>query len=659
MHLNTEVYWEKRFKTDWKDLKGAEQTLIHYETILTHLPQWMKDVVENNKYSICDMGCGMGEGTNELHKTFPKSKVFGMDFSQTAIDEANKQYNDENLTYFKGDMRDCDEKFDIIVTSHTLEHFYDPFEIVEKLSQNCKYLIITVPFREEDLWKEHCFSFQYESFPLTIHNKRLIYYKEIEPMFFSAGNYMLKEQILVIYANNELVEGFSLDKLNSFYDEKVILQNKLEKLKKEKEALDKQNNLFKSTKAYKMWIEDTGIGKNNKNNFEDDESFNDMMTAKNDVAILSASNVVMTYKDGSAYNVTLTDINGKGIANKIITITLSDIIYNLKTDLNGNVSLTINLNIGNYEISAKVENDGNDDKLEISNTIHVKKPKMTITAEDIHMTYKDGTKYNVQLTDKDNRPITLAGEIITITLEEKEYIIKTDELGIASLPINLNLGKHTISAKLEETDYTDEIEINNTIHVKKPKMSITAEDIHMTYKDGTKYNVQLTDENGNPLELSHQIIKIYLQDREYNRETNAQGIASLPINLNIGKYEISAKFKGNEPDKEIKINNTIHVKKPKMSITAEDIHMTYKDGTEYNVQLINEDNRPLTLAGEIITINIVGKEYDLKTNNQGIASLPINLNIGKYKISAKFKEKESNNEIKIDNIIYVERPKMP
>ena len=61
------------------------------------------------------------------------------------------------------------------------------------------------------------------------------------------------------------------------------------------------------------------------------------------------------------------------------------------------------------------------------------------------MTYKDGTKYNVQLTDKDNHPITLAGEIIKITLEEKEYIIKTDELGIASLPINLNLGKHTIS----------------------------------------------------------------------------------------------------------------------------------------------------------------------------------------------------------------------
>ena len=117
MYLNSESYWENRFKTDWKEQKGVEQSLIHYETIIAHLPQWIKDLIEDNTYSICDMGCGMGEGANELHKTFPKSEVYGMDFSQTAIDEANKQYKDENLTYFKGDMCDCDEKFDIIVSN--------------------------------------------------------------------------------------------------------------------------------------------------------------------------------------------------------------------------------------------------------------------------------------------------------------------------------------------------------------------------------------------------------------------------------------------------------------------------------------------------------------------------------------------------------------
>ena len=471
---------------------------------------------------------------------------------------------------------------------------------------------------------------------------------------------MLKEQILVIYANGELVEDFSLDKLNSFYDEKLILQNKLEKVKKENEELDKQNKLFKSTKAYKMWINDKGLEEDNTNTYEyDDESFNDIMTAKNDVAILSAHNVVMTYKDGSAYNVTLTDVNGNGIANKIIIITLGERIYNLKTDLNGEVSLTINLNIGNYKISAKVKNDDNDnDELEINNTIHIKKPNMSITAEDIHMTYKDGTSYNVQLTDEENHTITLAGEIIKITLEGKEYNIKTNEIGIASLPLNLNIGKHTISAKIEENDYNDEIEISNTIYVEKPNLSITAEDIHMTYKDGTSYNIQLTDEDGNSLELSNEIIKIYFKDKEYNRKTNAQGIASLPINLNAGKYLISAKLEGQEPDNEIKIHNIIHVEKPKMSITAEDIHMKYKDGTSYNIQLTDEDNYPLKLAGEIIKISLMEKEYFLKTNEKGIAILPINLKAGKYAISAKLEGQEPDNEIKIHNIIHVEKPKM-
>ncbi|WP_407454722.1 methyltransferase domain-containing protein [Methanobrevibacter sp.] len=659
MYLNSESYWEKRFKTDWKKLKGIEQTLIHYKTIITYLPQWMKDVIEKNSYSICDMGCGMGEGSNELHKIFPKSKVYGMDFSQTAIDEANNQYKDENLNYFKGDMCDCDKKFDIIVTSHTLEHFDNPFEIVEKLSQNCKYLIINVPFREYPLWKEHRFTFQYESFPLTIHDKKLIYYKEIAPIFFSAGNYIINEQILVIYANNELVEDFSLDKLNSYYDEKLILQNKLKKLKKENEELAKQNNLFKSTKAYKMWIGDNSLKKNIPNTYEDDESYvNDIITAKNSTGSLSAHNVVMAYKDGSAYNVTLTDVNGKGIANKIINIRIDERIYNLKTDLNGNVSLTINLNIGNYKISAKVENDDPADELEISNTIHIKKPKMSITAEDINMTYKDGTNYNIQLTDKDGHPLKLAGEIIKITLEGKEYNLKTNKEGIASLPINLNIGKYTISAKIEKNDYTDEIEISNTIHIKKPKMSITAEDINMTYKDETNYNVQLINEEGNPLELSNEIIKITLEGNEFNRKTDNRGIASLPINLNVGKYAISAKIEGNDSNNEIKIDNIINVEKPKMSITAEDINMTYKDGTNYNVQLINEEGRPLTLAGEIIKINIGGKEYNLKTDDQGIASLPINLNVGKYAISAKIEGNDSDKEIKIDNIINVEKPKM-
>jgi hypothetical protein len=267
MDMNTEEYWENRFKTDWKSNFGPEQTLLHYTIFIDYLPDWIKRTISENRYSICDMGCGMGEGVNEVHKVFPQSEVYGMDFSDSAIESASDNYQDENITFFKGDILNIDYDFDVITTLHTLEHFSNPFEICENLSNHCKYLIITVPFRERDLWKEHEFSFEYSSFPLYLNNMRLVFYREIEPIFFKAGDYTLKEQILVIYADESIVRDFSLDDMNSYYDDFLRLRQDLERIKsenkdlkkenkkirKKNKSLKKENKHFKSTKAYKIW----------------------------------------------------------------------------------------------------------------------------------------------------------------------------------------------------------------------------------------------------------------------------------------------------------------------------------------------------------------------------------------------------------------------
>lgn len=150
--------------------------------------------------------------------------------------------------------------FDIIVTSHTLEHFKNPFEICDNLVDHCKFLIITVPFREKNMWKEHEFYFDYSSFPVKIKGKRLVYYREIEPIYFEAGGYKLKEQILVIYADEEIADGFALDNMDSYYDEVLRLKSKIaklkdknKKLKTKNKKLKKENSSFKSSKAYKLW----------------------------------------------------------------------------------------------------------------------------------------------------------------------------------------------------------------------------------------------------------------------------------------------------------------------------------------------------------------------------------------------------------------------
>ena len=69
-------------------------------------------------------------------------------------------------------------------------------------------------------------------------------------------------------------------------------------------------------------------------------------------------------------------------------------------------------------------------------------------------------------------------------------------------------------------------------------------------------------------------------------------------------------------------------------IDAEDLEMFYKNGTRYEVTIIDSNGNPL--ANQIVTITINGIDYSRITNENGIASLAINLNPGIYTVTATF-----------------------
>ena len=77
----------------------------------------------------------------------------------------------------------------------------------------------------------------------------------------------------------------------------------------------------------------------------------------------------------------------------------------------------------------------------------------------------------------------------------------------------------------------------------------------MTYGDGSAYEVQLVDANGNPVALANQIIKVTIKGKTYDRKTDANGIAKLPIKLAAGNYTITAEYNG------IEISNNVTVVK--------------------------------------------------------------------------------------------------
>ena len=97
------------------------------------------------------------------------------------------------------------------------------------------------------------------------------------------------------------------------------------------------------------------------------------------------------------------------------------------------------------------------------------------------------------------------------------------------------------------------------------------------------------------------------------------------INLNPGTYTITAEYNG------LMASNTIKVLP---ILSAKDINMKYRDGTKFEVKLVNGQGRPF--AGQKITFNINGVFYERITDAKGIARLNINLMAGEYIITSMY-----------------------
>lgn len=106
---------------------------------------------------VLEIGCSNGYGTRLLPN---KIQYSGMDYDSTIIQEARKDYEDKNHSFFCGDINTTDFKllgnFDVIMAFEVIEHLENGLEIVEELKKHCKTLLVTVPYKEPPgLWGEH------------------------------------------------------------------------------------------------------------------------------------------------------------------------------------------------------------------------------------------------------------------------------------------------------------------------------------------------------------------------------------------------------------------------------------------------------------------------------------------------------------------------
>ncbi len=173
---SSKIYWEKRF--DEAAIAHSQQNGQISSDFFLKIKKWKSfdDYIKKSN-SILEVGCGTGEFCNTLFSQYPNTQknILGTDISKKAILFASENYSNENLSFQVFDSLNHNIEdlggFDLIVSSNTLEHFRDPYVVIDNMVENSKVVLILVPYEQpctDGYDKEggagHVFTFTLDSF---------------------------------------------------------------------------------------------------------------------------------------------------------------------------------------------------------------------------------------------------------------------------------------------------------------------------------------------------------------------------------------------------------------------------------------------------------------------------------------------------------------
>ena len=339
--------------------------------------------------------------------------------------------------------------------------------------------------------------------------------------------------------------------------------------------------------------------------------------------VLEAENVVMYYKDGTRFAVVLKDINGNPLANMDVIISINGRNYVKQSDENGTASLGLNLESKNYTVVTTFGGNSKYFGTRSNNTVSI---LSTLLSKDIVKYYRNGTQFYATVLDFKGNP--LANTTVMFNINGVFYNKTTDENGTAKLNIWLRPGKYIITIF---NLVTGEQAGNNVTVLSK---IVENYDLVKYYKNASKFSVKILDSQGYPVEGT--IVTFNINGVFYYKETDANGIASLAINLRPGKYVITTMYGQYDVGNNVTVLPTLQ---------TSDLKMKYLDGSAFNARVVDGQGNPL--ANQIVKFNVNGVFYNKVTNDEGIASLNIRLMKGEYIITSIYNGFETGNTIKI------------
>lgn len=312
-------------------------------------------------------------------------------------------------------------------------------------------------------------------------------------------------------------------------------------------------------------------------------------------------------KSATYFKVTLKDKDGNPLSKQKVSLKVKKKVYSAFTNAKGKAWIkTVSLNVGKYTVSLNYEGNENYSSSSLSKKVKV---LSSVIGSDLTKYYGQASKYKVKFW-KDGQ--VLKNTKVSLKVHGVTYTVKTNEKGVATLKINLAVGKYVITAI---NPYSKE-KVSNKIVVKKTKTSLNAKETYIPIKKKGSFAVVLKSKDGSA--LKNKKVSFTYNNKTVTSKTNANGKASITIPvLAEGIYKINVKYNGDYNYYSSSANTKLHVADLSTKVSSSIVVMHYNDGTKFKVKLTNKDGK--VLANKNIKFKINGKTFTAKTNSHGKA----------------------------------------
>ncbi|MCR5026813.1 MAG: hypothetical protein K6A34_05175 [Methanobrevibacter sp.] len=165
--------------------------------------------------------------------------------------------------------------------------------------------------------------------------------------------------------------------------------------------------------------------------------------------IVENNDLTKYYRNASQYTVKLIGDDGNPVgAGENVTFNINGVFYTRTTNASGIAKLNINLNPGDYIVTAEYK------ECKVSNNIKV---LPTLTGKDLTKKYDQDAAFEATLVTEQGKPYP--GQNISFNINGVFYTKTTDDNGIAKLNINLLPGKYIITSRYDQAAVSNNITV--------------------------------------------------------------------------------------------------------------------------------------------------------------------------------------------------------